>query len=326
MPALNDAEALPDAVKSIFNQDYAGPLDVVIAVGPSTDDTELVAFALRDAAPPSRAVTVVRNPTGATAAGLNVALLAATGSIVVRVDAHCELPANYVTLAADTLASTGAVNVGGVQAATGTEPFQAAVAKAMTSRFGVGDAKFHYGGDPGPTDTVYLGVFLASALREVGGFDETLIRNQDYELNWRLRDAGGVIYFNPDMVVKYQPRRTLRSLGSQYFQYGQWKQEVLRRHPRSLKPRQLAAPLLVLGCIAGLLGAFFGRPRALAVPASYGAAVVAAAVSASSSPGEAARLATIFPTMHVCWGVGFFVGAPEIGVSSTPLLVPAAPQ
>jgi len=147
----------------------------------------------------------------------------------------------------------------------------------MTSRFGVGDARFHYGGEPGEVDTVYLGVFDATALEHVGGFDESLVRNQDYELNWRLRESGRQVWFDPTLVVRYRPRGSLRSLASQYFQYGQWKREVLRRHPRSLKARQAVAPLTLVGVSAGFVGAALGQTWMLAAPAIYATAVVAAA-------------------------------------------------
>ena len=117
-----------------------------------------------------------------------------------RVDGHAELSAGYIRRAVETLRRTGAANVGGVQRAAGTTPFERAVADAMSSRFGTGDATFHYGGTEGPTDTVYLGVFDRAAIEAVGLFDERLLRNQDYELNIRLREAGGVVWFDPRPV------------------------------------------------------------------------------------------------------------------------------
>ncbi len=158
-----------------------------------------------------------------------------SGSIIARVDAHCVLPPGYLARALETLDRTGAANVGGVQHAVGSGTVGRAVAAAMTSRFGVGDARFHYGGDEGPADTAYLGVFDAAVLRSVGGYDESLVRNQDYELNWRLRDAGHLVWFDPGLVVRYHPRERLAALARQYFDYGRWKREMLRRNPRSLR-------------------------------------------------------------------------------------------
>ena len=305
MPARDDATHIGAAIGSFLGQDYPGPLSIAVGVGPSGDGTDGVVAAL--AADDPR-ITVVDNPSGRTAAGLNAALHAVDADVIVRVDAHCELPPGYVTRAVETLRRTGAANVGGIQRAEGTDPYQRAVARAMTSRFGVGDSQFHFGGDEGPTDTVYLGVFDGAALRAAGGFDETLVRNQDYELNWRLRQAGHQVWFDPELAVRYRPRSTPTGLARQYFQYGQWKREVLRRHPQSVKPRQLVAPVTLVGVVTGLLGAATGRRWMLLAPAVYAAAVGAAAIADSSSPDEAGRLATVYPTMHMSWGAGFLVG------------------
>lgn len=317
MPALNDAAHVEAAIGSFLAQAHDGDLSIAVGVGPSVDGTNDVVAAL--AAADDR-ITVVDNPTGRTAAGLNAALRAVEADVVVRVDAHCELPPGYVSRAVDTLARTGAANVGGIQRAEGLTPYQRAVARAMTSRFGVGDSQFHFGGDEGPTDTVYLGVFDAAALRAAGGFDETLVRNQDYELNWRLREAGHQIWFDPELAVSYRPRSTMRGLARQYFQYGQWKREVLRRHPQSVKARQLVAPLTVVGVTVGIVGALTGRRWMAVAPATYAAAVLLASVADSTEPAEAARLASVYPTMHLTWGAGFLVGPP--GTDEPPTAIP----
>ncbi len=307
MPVRNDAAHLDAAVTAVLAQDYPVPFDVVLGVGPSHDGTEAVARRLAEQHP---AVRVVENTSGSTSAGLNAAIAAATGEVVARVDSHSELSPGYLRRAVETLRATGADNVGGVQDATGATTFERAVAAAMTSRFGVGNARFHYGGEPGPTDTVYLGVFTREALERVGGFDESLVRNQDYELNWRLRDSGGVVWFDPALRVTYRPRGSLRALARQYFEYGQWKREMLRRHPRSLRARQAIAPLTVVANVAGLLVGLTVDRRALVVPALYVGATVAASVVADrdlDAPARA-RLPLVFATMHHAWGAGFLRG------------------
>jgi glycosyltransferase involved in cell wall biosynthesis len=308
VPLRDSARDLAACLEAILGQDYPGDLEVVLAVGPSTDDTQLMADAAADRDP---RVRVVDNPSGRTPAALNAAIRASTGAIVARVDGHAIIPPGYLRRAAETLAETGADNVGGVQAAEGTTTAERAVAAAMTSRFGVGNATFHYGGEAGPTDTVYLGVFRRDALDRVGGFDESLIRNQDYELNWRIRDTGGVIWFDPALRVRYRPRGSLRALGRQYFEYGQWKREVLRRHPRSVRARQLVAPAAVVANAGSLVLAAAGRPRWLMVPGVYAAAAVAASAVAGRSQdlAVAARLPAVFAVMHHAWGCGFLTGA-----------------
>ncbi|MFZ9817526.1 MAG: glycosyltransferase family 2 protein, partial [Ilumatobacteraceae bacterium] len=198
MPVLNEERHLRSAVEAILRQDYPGTFDVCLALGPSRDGTDNVA---RELTQRFANVRTVPNPTGATPAGLNAAIRATSGEVVVRVDGHAVLPDGYIGRAVRTLLRTGAVNVGGVQLTEGTTPFERAVALAMASPFGMGGARFHTGGQEGPVDTVYLGVFRRSAIEDVGLFDEKLIRNQDYELNIRLRDAGGVVWFDPELAV-----------------------------------------------------------------------------------------------------------------------------
>ncbi|MEO1064267.1 MAG: glycosyltransferase family 2 protein [Actinomycetota bacterium] len=299
MPVRDEAADLTAAVEAVLSQEYPGHLDVCLAVAPSADGTEDVAARLAE----DERVSVVPNPPGVTPAGLNAAIRATSGEVVVRVDGHAELSPGYVRRAVETLGRTGAANVGGIQRAVGQTPFEEAVALAMTSRFGVGDAKFHYGGAEGPTDTVYLGVFRREALEAVGGFDETLVRNQDYELNWRLREAGGIVWFDPELWVTYRPRGSLRALARQYSEYGRWKAEVVRRHPRSLRWRQLVPPATVLGIAGGVLVMPWRRVGAAPLVA-YLAAVMAAATGSGRTWAERCRLCTVFPAMHLAWGSG----------------------
>jgi succinoglycan biosynthesis protein ExoA len=304
MPVRNEAGHLEAAVAAVRAQEYPGPVEICLAVAPSTDGTERVAKALTTR---HDWVTAVENPAGTTPAGLNAAIECTYGKVIVRVDGHAQLSPGYIRRAVETMRRTGAVNVGGIQRAEGVTPFEQAVAAAMTSRFGTGDATFHYGGDEGPTDTVYLGVFDRAALESAGLFDETLARNQDYELNIRLREAGGTVWFDPELWARYRPRGSLRALAAQYFDYGRWKREVVKRHPRSLRWRQAAPPALVAGLAGSLVVAVF-RPVALGVPALYVAATIGAAATTARSVREATRLAVIFPTMHLAWGGGFLAG------------------
>jgi len=309
LPAWNEAEGLATAVASVLAQEVpdGGTLEVCVAVAQSDDDTRAVADRLATHDP---RVTVVDNPAGATPAGLNAAIRATTAPVVARVDGHAELPPGYVVRAVATLARTGAAVVGGIQDPRGTTPFEQAAGRAMASRFGAGDARFHYGGPEGPVDTVYLGVFRRKALEAVGGYDEGLVRNQDYELNHRLRMAGGEVWFDPELRVGYRPRSSLGALARQFAQYGRWKRVVLALHPRSLRWRHLVAPAAVLGVVAGLIvGAWWSV--ALAVPAVYAVAVVGASVLAARSPGMALRLLAVYPTMHGAWGLGFLAGPPR---------------
>ena len=308
VPVRNEAERLTEAVASILSQDYPGDLQVVLAIAPSEDGTERVAGQLADQ---DRRVIEVANPNGSTPSGLNRAIDAADGEVIVRVDGHAELSESYITKAVEILQGTGAWNVGGIQSASGETPMERAIAAAMSSRFGTGDARFHYGGKAGPTDTVYLGVWPKHVLTDLGGFDETLVRNQDYELNVRIRDAGGTVWFDPRLQASYRPRATLRALASQYWQYGRWKRAVLRLHPGSLRWRQAAPPAALLANLVGLAGAVLA-PWLLVIPGVYMCgALVASIIVARGHPARTLRLLIVFTLMHNAWGAGFLAGPPR---------------
>jgi succinoglycan biosynthesis protein ExoA len=317
IPALNAADTLDGCLEAVLDQDYDGRINVAIAVGPGRDATYEVAraWAERD-----DRVQVVSNPTGRTPVGLNLASALGTASIVARVDAQSILPPRYLRQAVDTLKRTGAANVGGIQHPVGDNGLQRVIAVGMCSPFGAGPARFRRDGYEGPTDTVYLGVFRREALEAVGGFDETLDRNQDYELNWRLRDAGEEVWLDPALVVGYRPRATFGRLASQYFQYGAWKRHVVRRNPRSLKARQTVAPLLVVGLIGSAIQLLRGRLTGVVLPAAYtGAAVMVARDARPDLPRKADRylLMAVFATMHVAWGAGFLFGRLQRAATAT---------
>jgi glycosyltransferase involved in cell wall biosynthesis len=309
VPVRNEAGSLEAAVAAITAQQYPGLLEVCLAVAPSNDGTEVVAGRLAAA---DRRITVAANPAGSTPAGLNAAIRATSAPVIARVDGHAELAPGYIRRAVETMRRTGAVNVGGIQRAVGLTPLQRATAAAMSSRFGAGDAKFHYGGSEGPTDTVYLGVYDRAAIVAAGLFDERLARNQDYELNIRLRAAGGTVWFDPRLSVVYRPRSSLGALARQYFEYGRGKRKVLALHPGSLRWRQAAPPIAVAGVVGGLILGRWWRP-ARAVPAAYAAAVVLASFRTGRRHGVAPhRLVAVFPAMHLSWGLGFLTAGDRV--------------
>lgn len=312
LPVLNEEAHLEDAVHSILSQDYQGKIEVILAVGPSRDRTLEIAhsISLRD----SR-VVLVDNPTGRTAAGLNLALNKSQSPVVVRVDGHAQIPNDYLRLIVEILNHTGAVNVGGVMAAVGTTPFESAVAGAMRSPLGVGASRFHTGGEAGVVDTVYLGAFRREALIAIGGFDERFTRAQDWELNFRLRGNGGVVYFDPRLHVTYRPRSTVGALAKQYFEYGRWRRVVSRRHSGTINFRYLAPPVALAGFVTSLVAGFF-MPILFFPAGIYLFFVIAASVKIASSIREYFLLLAVIPTMHFAWGAGF--------ISSPKTLVPSS--
>jgi glycosyltransferase involved in cell wall biosynthesis len=302
LPVLNEESHLESAVRSILSQNYSGPYEVILAIGPSRDRTAEIAQKLSDSDP---RVVIVQNPTGRTAAGLNLALKKSQSPVVVRVDGHAQIPSNYISLVVEILNLTGAVNVGGVMAAIGTTRFESAVAGAMRSPFGVGASRFHTGGQAGAVDTVYLGAFRREALLAIGGFDERFTRAQDWELNFRLRENGGLVYFDPRLQVTYRPRSTVKALAKQYFEYGRWRRVVSRRHPGTINYRYLAPPIALAGFLASLISGALLSPY-LFIPAGiYALFVLGASVKIAQTFIEFVLLLTVLPTMHFAWGTGF---------------------
>lgn len=319
MPVRNEEPHLEAAVGRVLAQGYGGELEVVIAVGPSSDRTREIADSL--AAADDR-IVVVDNPTGFTPAGLNLAIEAASHEIIVRVDGHAELCPGYITTAVETLRATGAANVGGLMDAQGRTPFEQAVAAAYNSHLGLGGGGFHLAATPaGPADTVFLGVFRRDALKKVGGFDESLHRAQDWELNYRLRRAGHLVWFTPELRVVYRPRSSLRALAKQFHLTGRWRREVIRRHPDTASRRYLAPPAAVLGTGvglgAGMTGVWLRRPwlaATLVFPVLYLGFLVFATLTMRDVPAAARlRLPVVLATMHLAWGTGFLRGLPRRG-------------
>jgi succinoglycan biosynthesis protein ExoA len=314
MPILNEEKHLAEAVGRALDQEYSGELEVVVALGPSTDDTHRIA---EDLAASDKRVVIVPNPTGKTPAGLNLGIRAARYDVIARVDGHGVLTAGYIRRAVELLAETGADNVGGVMAAEGRRPFEQAVACAYRSRLGLGASTFHQGGKAGPADTVYLGVFKRAALERVGGFDETMHRAQDWELNYRIRKTGGLIWFSPDLSVTYRPRSSVGAVAKQFFHTGQWRREVIRRHPETASKRYLAPPValiaIAVGTILGIVGLAAGWPWLLLgflAPAGYVLGLlVGSAIEGRYLPLRAlAWLPLVCATMHMSWGTGFLLG------------------
>ena len=313
LPIRNEEKYLADAVSAILAQHYDGKLEVILAVAPSTDKTLEIAQQLHRNDP---RVVIVDNPTGRTAAGLNLAIAASQYSIIVRVDGHSNIPSNYCQLVSELLENTGAVNVGGVMAAEGQSLFQRSVARAMRSPLGVGASRFHIGGSAGEVDTVYLGAFRKEALVAIGGFDERFTRAQDWELNFRLRQAGGVIYFDPRLIVTYRPRSTIKALAKQYFEYGRWRRVISRRHQGTINYRYLAPPFTVAATTLSLLLGWLISPYLLIPALVYAVFILIASVIIGKNAGEILCLPTILLTMHISWGFGFLTSpkslAPDV--------------
>ena len=306
MPVLNEAEHLEAAVASVLAQEFAGDLELLLALGPSKDDTNQIAAKLSKADPRIR---LVENPAGLTTAGMNLCIKQAKADIIIRVDAHSELASGYIKRGVELLAETGADELGGIMLARGRSAFQQAVAWAYSSRFGIGGAAYHVGGAAGEAESAYLGIFRADALARVGGYDESIIRGEDWDLAQRIKATGGLVWFSPELSVTYWPRGRFDKLIKQFWSTGVWRGDLTRRNLAAASKRYFAPPLMVAVAAAGLVAAAFGLVLGILPLAGYLAAVAALAVTAADLSLKArVALLVVLPSIHFSWGAGFWFG------------------
>ena len=318
MPVLNEVGYLEAAVASILGQEYDGDTELILALGPSTDGTADIVERLVHNEPRIR---VVQNPGMDIPIGLNLAIAASRHPIIVRVDAHTELAAGYTARGVAALERTGAASLGGIMVATGKPGFQAAVARAYNSRFGLGGGAYHgETAQEGPAESAYMGIFRRDILDQVGGFDETLRRGEDWELNYRLRTAGHIVWLDPGLRVSYWPRSSAGKLARQFRATGIWRGELVRRLGRGNSTRFFAPPILLVNLIvaavflplhlSGVFSGWLGWVTALAYvgPVAYLVLLIIAAVTSTGSLADRLRFAGVLAIMHLSWGAGFIVG------------------
>lgn len=321
MPVRNEAAFITRSLGSVLAQDYPHHLmEVLIADGMSTDGTRDVIARLTESH--DIPVTVLDNPGQIVPTGMNIAIRQARGEIIVRVDGHTIIESDYVRMCVAVLECTGADSVGGPMRAVATGYLAKGICLATCTPFGIGNSAFHYSGREQFVDTVYMGAFRKESLFRVGLFDETFVRHQDYELNYRIRKSGGKIFLSPDIRSHYYVRDSLRKLCKQYFQYGYWKGKLLRRNPDSLKWRHTIPPLFVLSLVTGPI---------MAVSVSQGGLfltflisvyclflTIATLTNSKSNRKYVPILPIIFACLHVNWGLGLWLGllSPKISCSS----------
>jgi succinoglycan biosynthesis protein ExoA len=311
MPVRNEAAFIERSLGAVLAQDYQSDrLEVFVADGLSTDGTREIVSRFKTAHSNLR---LIDNPQKIVASGLNLALSEARGEFIVRVDGHTVIASDYVRNCVKALTSTGADNAGGRMTPVSNSLFGRAVAAATCSRFGVGSARFHYSQRQEWVDTVYLGAWRRDLFTGIGKFDETMVRNQDDEFNYRLRAHGGKILLDPTIKSEYHNRATPLALWKQYFQYGFWKVRVMQKHPRQMQFRQFAPPTFVatvvlLALLAAVMKAAW-LPMLAVLTVYVLANLLGSILTASRSSLQVLPLLPLtFALIHFAYGLGFLFG------------------
>lgn len=309
MPVRNEQHHLSKAVESVLAQNYPGQIEILLAIGPSIDQTDLVAKALEEKHPEIR---LIQNPKGLTTTGLNLAIAQSSGEVIIRVDAHSELAGDYISRGVKILRETGAVLLGGIMNAKGKTPLQKAVAFGYGSRFGLGGGRYHVGGKAGEAESAYLGIFDAKALKQAGGYDELIIRGEDWDLAQRLKAQGGKVWFSPELEVNYWPRSNIRALAWQFYSTGIWRGELTRKAPAKASIRYFIPPLALVIILALFALSTVGtlNQLALIIPIALYLLVLSFAAGTAKSLGLIDRIMVFIalPVMHLSWATGFWIG------------------
>jgi cellulose synthase/poly-beta-1,6-N-acetylglucosamine synthase-like glycosyltransferase len=313
IPCLNEEETIGKVLVALAQQNYPlEKMEIVLADGGSSDKTleHIEEFKTEH---PSMSIVLINNPSKHIPAALNTAITAATGEVIIRMDAHSLPHRDYVQKCVQALQEGKGENVGGRwEILPGADTWIArGIALAASHPLGAGDAKYRISGKAGPVDTVPFGSFYRSLFDKIGLFDENLLTNEDYELNTRIRQNNGIVWFDPEIVSQYYARPTLKALAEQYSRYGYWKAKMALKYPKTIKLRQALPPLFVAGLfILLVLGLFIQLfyNLFLIVIFIYVGIITFASIPVSVKERDQ-KLILSFPlaimTMHLNWGGGF---------------------
>jgi len=309
IPMRDEVGSIEACIRTFDEQDHPSEaLDVVVVDGMSTDGSREVVERLAADRPWLR---LVDNPDRIASAAFNRGLEAAKGDFVALISSHGSVGPDFVSRSLAVLEQTGAGGVGGKLVHEGHDPLSRAIGLAMTSPFGMA-SPFRYASARREVDTIGHPLYRKAVLDDLGGFDESLDRNSDYELNQRLRNAGHPLVFDPAIVTTYHPRSTLPELARQFWDYGRWKAQVVRRDPTNLRWRHAVPPAFVAGLAFSPLTmrSRSGRRVVLTAGLAYGGVLAAAFCSAAPRAVDAdgRTFVAAFPAMHLAWGAGFLRG------------------
>ena len=321
VPFYNEEKTIELLLDAVYGQTYpASKMEIVLANG-NSNDRSVEKILEWQKGHPDLQIQIIDNPKRIIPAGLNLAIQHAAGEFIIRLDAHCIPAENYVELSIDALLAEKGTNVGGrwdIQPGS-KRGIARAIAKAASSPFGVGDAKYRYSEQASYVDTVPFGAYRKATLLDLGGFDESLLTNEDYDLNVRIRRNGGKIWFDPKIRCTYFARSSLLDLAKQYWRYGFWKMRMLQKDPKSLRLRQMIPPLFVLSIPLLLIGQLFHPFFATVISLEIIAYIMGLVFIAIRSAGDHDDLALFWGmpaailVMHFCWGSGFLWSLMSLG-------------
>lgn len=317
MPVRNEGGYIQRSLPAVLAQDYPQErMEILVVDGMSGDGTREYIYDQQRHIPN---LYLLDNPAYIVPVGLNIAIAKAKGEIVVRVDGHCVIAPDYVRRCVEYLEREPVVGVGGPMETVGETPIARTIALAMSSPFGVGNSAFRVRVNTHRyVDTIPFPAYRMSTLREAGPFDETLIRNQDDEYNFRLRAMGGKLLLAPDVRSVYYSRSSLGALWKQYFQYGFFKVRVLQKHPAQFSLRQFVPPAFVGALLVGLVSSVFVVPMRyflLGLILIYSAVSVGVSLRIAMHQGleHLLHLPLVFAILHIAYGLGFWTGLLSLG-------------
>lgn len=308
IPMLNEERYIGACLESLVAGDYpAESLEVLVLDGGSTDASVAVVENWKDRLPLLR---ILENPARIQSVALNIAIKETTGEFFVRLDAHSTYQPNHVSLCVENLASGKAENVGGVQWPVGSSGVQKIIALTLRSPFSMGPSTHRHSKSAQYGESVYLGAWKTQTLRDLGGYDQSLKVAEDYELNIRLRESGKRVLVVPELTCPYNVRNSLLALARQYFRYGFWKTRILKRYPGSLRLRQAAPGLLVLGMLGSLALLPFAWQIAIILPLVYALFLLMATTMLSWNEKTISGMGSLIalPIIHISYGAGFIWG------------------
>lgn len=308
VPIYNEELYIKNCLLSLINQDYPKDCyEIIVVDGNSTDNSGKIVTSLMKK---YSSIEIYNNPKRITPISFNIGIEKSRGEIIIFVGAHAICENDYINQCVSLLNNSDASNVGGIQNAVGSDYVSNAISYAMTSPFGVGNAYFHFSKKERYVDSVWGGAYRKETLIKLGGFNETYIKNQDYELNYRLRKMGGKIFLSPKIKCKYFVRNSIKKLASQYFKYGFWKVKTINEHPDSMVLRQMVPPVFVISFIISIILLLLNLSIGFFIPMLYFLINLLFSIQISFTKGlkYILILPIIFFTIHVSWGIGFILG------------------